>query len=87
MAGVNADPSSLRTLRADIDRTQREIKQAIARTRGALRSAQWKDSMKDQFERELESTLRTLDAFDRNADQLKAHLDRKARELDQYLGR
>lgn len=87
MAGVNADPASLRKLRSDIDRTQREIQAAISRTRGSLRSAQWKDAAKDKFERELESTLQTLQSFDKNAELLKSHLERKARELDQYLSR
>lgn len=87
MAGVNADPDSLRKLRADIDRTQNDIKQAIARTRGSLRSARWQDAAKDKFERELEQTLKSLEAFDRNANQLKSHLDRKARELDDFLRR
>lgn len=87
MSTVNANPDSLRALRTDIDRTQKEIKAAIARTRGALQRAQWRDVMKDKFERELEVTLRSLSAFEQNAELLKSHLDQKARELDRYMGR
>lgn len=87
MSSIQANPDSLRKLKSDIDRSQREINQAIARIRSSLRAAEWRDSVKDQFERDLEQVLRSVSAFDKNADQLKRYLDKKVQILQSYQGR
>lgn len=87
MAGVIANPESLRQLRGDIDRSQREIANAMSRVRSSLQRTEWRDGVRAQFEKELEQTLKSLVSFNQNADQMKNYLERKARELDVYLGR
>ncbi|WP_433653831.1 hypothetical protein ACQPW1_24695 [Nocardia sp. CA-128927] len=87
MSSIQANPDSLKKLKGDIDRSQREINQAIARVRSSLKSAEWRDSVKDQFERDLEQVLRSVAAFDKNADQLKRYLDKKVQILQSYQGR
>ncbi|MRH91662.1 hypothetical protein GFY24_30200 [Nocardia sp. SYP-A9097] len=87
MSSVQANPDSLKKLKSDIDRSQREINQAITRVRSSLKSAEWRDGVKDQFERDLEQVLRSVAAFDRNADQLKMYLDKKIQILQHYQGR
>ncbi|WP_280441844.1 hypothetical protein [Nocardia brasiliensis] len=87
MSSIQANPDSLKKLKGDIDRSQREINQAITRVRSSLRGAEWRDSVKDQFERDLEQVLRSVAAFDNNANVLKRYLDRKIQILQSYQGR
>lgn len=85
--GVKADPASMRRLRSDIDRSQKEIQSAISNLRGALKRVDWHDAVRDRFEQELDQVLQSLSKFDGQADTLKSTLDRKARELEQFLSR
>lgn len=87
MSNVQANPDSLRQLKNDIDRSQREINAAITRVRSSLKRAEWRDSVKDKFERDLEQILRSVAAFDTNAAQLKSYLDKKIQLLQTYQGR
>lgn len=87
MAQVNADPESLRQVRASIDRFQKDLDRSIAQVRGSLRGAKWNDERRRDFERDLEKLLNSIAAFSKNADQLKAHLARKADDLDRFLAR
>lgn len=87
MSSVQANPDSLQQLEGDIYRSQREIERAFTRVRSSLRGAEWRDGVKDQFERDLDYVLRSIAAFDDNANQLKRYLDKKTQILQNYQER
>lgn len=87
MPQVDADPEALRKLRAELQRSQNDIKAAVQRIRSALKSTHWNDTVREQFERDLDQTLRVLNKFDADAAQLSAYLNKKASELDIFLRR
>ncbi|CAM2842690.1 hypothetical protein [Skermania piniformis] len=87
MGSVQANPDSLKKLKSDIDRSQREINGAISRVRSSLKGTDWRDSVKDKFEKDMEQVLKSVAAFDANANQLKAYLDKKIQILQTYQGR
>ncbi len=87
MSKVNADPQALRNVRSAIHQGQTDIERAVANMRSALRSADWNDERRRQFEQDLEGLLGSLKAFSARADEMKSHLDRKANQLDQFLQR
>ncbi len=86
-SGVNTDPAALRSLRAEVQRAQVSISEATSRLRSALKRTKWDDAVRNRFESELDQALRAFSRFDAEANTLKATLDRKARELDNYLSR
>ncbi len=85
MPQVNASPESLRKLKSDLQTSQNEIRQAVQRIRSSLKSTQWNDQVRRQFEQNLEQTLRVLNKFDAEATTLQAYLNKKANELDNFL--
>jgi len=85
MARVDADPQSLRDVRASLARCQTDIDKALGSVRGTLKGAHWNDDRRRQFERDLESFIGSISAFTRQADDLKNYLGRKADELDRFL--
>lgn len=85
MAGVVADPRSLRELRSAIQRSQTDIDRAAQAMRTALKNTNWNDDRRRQFERNMEGFLSSLTNFAKQADEMRAYLGRKADELDRYL--
>lgn len=87
MPSIDTDPQSLRDVRAALQRCQTDIERSVNQVRGVLRSAHWNDDRRKQFEQELETLLRSLSSFGRQADEMKSYLARKADELDRFLQR
>ncbi|KQQ05737.1 MULTISPECIES: hypothetical protein [unclassified Rathayibacter] len=85
MPHVDADPQSLRDVRAALTRCQNDIDKSLASVRSTVKSAHWNDDRRRQFDRDLEGLLGQISTFSRKADDLKSYLGRKADELDRFL--
>jgi DNA repair ATPase RecN len=82
---VHANPEDLKQLRGAVDRSQRDIKEAVSNLRRALEKCDWQDPVRRQFEDRVNELTQTLGKFDQGASELKPILDRKVRDLEQYL--
>jgi uncharacterized protein YukE len=85
--GADANSDDLRKLARELDRATGDIKTALSRLDSVLRSAHWNDSTRRQFENDFSAVTAAARQFGDKTGPLKQYLDRKARELDQYLSR
>ena len=82
---VHANPEDLKQLRRAVDRSQQDIKEAVSNLRRALEKCDWQDPVRRQFEDRVNELTQNLGKFDQGASELKPILDRKVRDLEQYL--
>ncbi|MDO4685704.1 MAG: hypothetical protein Q4A92_04085 [Corynebacterium sp.] len=86
MSNVRANPQQLRNLKHTIQRSRKEIDQAVRNIQAGLTNASdWNDQVRKRFENDLRIALAGFKKFDQDADQLCNHLERKARQLDDFL--
>lgn len=82
---VHANLDDLRRLRKAVDQTQKDIQDALKKLSGALNSADWKDRARQDFESRLQTAQGSARAIDAKLNELKPILDRKVRDLENFL--
>lgn len=83
---VRANPEQLRRLRSEIQRSRQDINNAVRRINASLSStSSWQDSVRTRFEQDLKNALTMFKKFDADSERLCAHLEKKARQLDDFL--
>ena len=85
---VQASPEQLRRIRSEIQRSRQDINNAARRINASLNNAsKWQDPVRIQFEQDLKHALTALKKFDTDSEQLCATLEKKAQQLDTFLGK
>lgn len=80
---VDASPTDLRKLAAALVRYKKDVSDASARVRGALKAANWNDARKAQFEAGLQDLQGRTDRFlSAEIDEMVKRLNDLARRLD-----
>lgn len=80
---VDASPTDLRKLAASLVRYRKDVADASARVRGALRAANWNDARKTQFEAGYQDLQTRMDRFlSGEIDEMVKRLNDLARRLD-----
>lgn len=80
---VDASPTDLRKLAASLVRYKKDVSDASARVRGALRAANWNDARKTQFEVGYHDLQIRMDRFvSAEIDDMIKRLNDLARRLD-----
>jgi uncharacterized protein YukE len=85
MASVDADPADLQRFAAQLRRYQADGVQQLDRLSGQLNAMRWSDAQQRRFQTEWDRNARSIRAFMNSIDQHAAYLERKAKQLEDYL--
>lgn len=79
------DPDSIRQLASKVHKASADIDVSARSLVGALKGTDWSDPVQKRFEQDLNELVKYVKAFKARADVAERHLQKKARELDEYL--
>ena len=80
---INANPEDVRKLASALTQYQKDVASQSSRVRAALRSAEWEDARKAQFEASLQDLQRSIDRFlISEVEQMVRRLNELARRLE-----
>ena len=86
MTGVDADPRDLRQFASDLRKAREQIEQlsnGLIKTLGRL---SWNDSVKVRVESDVKAAVSGMARFNRQLDEHAKYVDRKAADLERFLG-
>lgn len=84
---VSGKPQDMRSFAKDLRKFEDEIKQATNQLRRSFSRVDWDDPQRQRFEQSLNDMLKASQRSVSSAPELAKTLDRKAGELERYLGR
>ncbi|MCP9273936.1 WXG100 family type VII secretion target [Mycolicibacterium arenosum] len=88
MAGrIDTDPAALVAMARELKNASASIDGSVRKVRSALNSSQWNDNVRKDFEKNLEAIARMAKQIEQVSDESQRMLNRKAQQLQQYLGR
>ena len=88
MAGrIQTDPAALLGMARELRSASVAIDTAVRRVRSALQSSEWNDNVRQDFEKNLEAITRMAKQIQAVSEESNRMLNRKAQELQNYLGR
>lgn len=85
MARVVGDPDSIKQLGRKLKQASDEMDKIAQGLVAALKGTDWDDQVQRRFEQELAQLVKSVRSFKSQADSAEKHLQRKARELENYL--
>ncbi|MET9326141.1 hypothetical protein [Tsukamurella sp. NPDC003166] len=87
MSRIDTDPDALVAMGRELKAASAAIDGSVRKVRSALNSSQWNDSIRRDFERNLEAIARMAKQIDTVSDESQKMLNRKAAQLKAYLGK
>lgn len=88
MAGrIDTDPAALLAMARELKNASSSIDGSIRKVRSALNGSHWNDNVRRDFEKNLDSIARMAKQIESVSDESQRMLNRKAQQLQQYLGR
>ncbi len=88
MAGrIDTDPNALIAMARELKSASSSIDNSIRKVRSALNNSQWNDNVRRDFEKNLEAIAKMAKQIESVSDESQRMLQRKAQQLQAYLGR
>ena len=88
MAGrIDTDPDALIAMARELKSASAAIEGSIRKVRSALNGSRWNDNVRRDFEKNLEAIARMAKQIESVSDESQRMLNRKAQQLQAYLGR
>lgn len=88
MAGrIDTDPNALIAMARELKSASSSIDNSIRKVRSALNNSQWNDNVRRDFEKNLEAIAKMAKQIEAVSDESQRMLQRKAQQLQAYLGR
>lgn len=88
MAGrIDTDPAALVAMARELKNASASIDGSIRKVRAALNASRWNDNVRNDFEKNLEAIARMAKQIEAVSDESQRMLNRKAQQLQTYLGR
>jgi hypothetical protein len=88
MAGrIETDPAALLAMARELKNASAAIDTSIRKVRSALNASQWNDNVRRDFEKNLEAMARMAKQIETVSADSQRMLNRKAQQLQAYLGR
>ncbi len=89
MSGVNADPQNLRSFQRQLKQFRNELNSITSKLNGHLRvlNEGWRDPEYYKFEKQVQEMISAMKRFSDQSDQYVSYLDKKAKKLEEFLGR
>lgn len=84
---ANANPQDLKQFSKDIQRFEDHLKQEIKSLRSRYQRLDWDDRERQRFDNDFTQLCRGIENSMRSTPELKKILNRKATDLERYLGR
>ena len=85
MARAEGDPDSIKQLGRKVRQASDEIDRIAQGLLAALKSTDWNDQVQRRFEQDLTQLAKSVRSFKTQADIAEKHLQKKARDLENYL--
>ncbi len=88
MAGrVDTDPDALIAMARELKQASSTVDSSIRKVRSALASSRWNDNVRRDFEKNLEAIAKMAKQIETVSAESQQMLNRKAQQLQAYLGR
>jgi len=85
MSSVDADPADLRRFAQQLRQFKSDVEGQLGRLNGQLGGMHWSDAQQRRFAGEWEQSARSMRGFLAAIDQHVPYLERKAKQLEDYL--
>ncbi len=85
MSSVDADPADLRRFAQQLRQFKSDVEGQLGRLNGQLGGMHWSDAQQRRFASEWEQSARSMRGFLASIDQHVPYLERKAKQLEDYL--
>lgn len=85
MVRAVGDPDSIKQLGRKVKQASDEMQKIAQGLVVALKATDWDDQVQKRFERDLDQLVRNVRSFKVLADSAEQHLQKKARDLENYL--
>lgn len=85
MARAVGDPDSIKQLGRKLKQASDEMDKIAQGLLAALKGTDWDDQVQKRFEQDLTQLVKSVRAFRMQADSAEKHLQKKARDLENYL--
>lgn len=85
MARAVGDPDSIKQLGRKLRQASDEMDKIAQGLLAALKGTDWNDQVQKRFEQDLTQLVKNVRSFKVQADSAEKHLQRKARDLENYL--
>ena len=88
MAGrIDTDPAALVGMARELRAASTSIDASIRKVRSTLNNSQWNDNVRRDFEKNLDAIARMVKQIETVSEESQRMLNRKAQQLQTYLGR
>lgn len=84
---ANANPQDLKQFAKDLQRFEDQVKQEIKALRNRYQRLDWSDRERQRFDADFNQLCKGIDASMRSNPEMQKLLNRKASDLERYLGR
>jgi ABC-type transporter Mla subunit MlaD len=84
---IDTDPAALVAMARELKNASASIDGSVRKVRSALNASRWNDNVRRDFEKNLEAIARMAKQIETVSDESQRMLNRKAQELQKYLGR
>jgi hypothetical protein len=86
-ANVNANPEDLRRFARSLRQFKSDVEGKLGALNSQFRGLTWSDDQQRRFAQEWDRTSKSLRSFLQQVDSHAPYLERKARQLDEFLRR
>lgn len=87
MSRIDTDPAALVAMARELKNVNAAMETSIRRVRSTLNNSRWQDNVRRDFEKNLEAIARMAKQIESVSDESQKMLNRKAQQLQTYLGR
>jgi uncharacterized protein YukE len=87
MARADANSDEMKAFAKELKRFEANVSGEVRRLKSRFGSVHWRDSARGRFEADLDQMLKAVTKAASSADPLAKSMNKKAAELDRYLGK
>jgi uncharacterized protein YukE len=87
MARADANSDEMKAFAKELRRFEGNVSSEVKRLRSRFAGVHWKDSARSRYQAELDQMLKSVSKAASSAEGLSKAMNKKAAELDRYLGR
>jgi uncharacterized protein YukE len=87
MARADANSDEMKAFAKELKRFESNVSGEVRRLKSSFGNVHWRDSARGRFESDLDQMLKAVAKAASSADPLAKSMNKKAAELDSYLGR
>lgn len=84
---IDTDPAALLAMARELKNASASIDGSIRKVRSALNASRWNDNVRRDFEKNLDAIAKMAKQIEAVSDESQRMLNRKAQQLQTYLGR